>query len=114
MTATHAINEFTVSCRDRAYETFFRILAERFPHTTDGHLRSTAAEAVPAVEADLSAAALMSARDTIAKVAERLEETAKRTGDKAHLGTAAGVRLACLRLIELADKAGVQPERRES
>lgn len=99
-------DEFGATCRDRAYEALVKILGEAFPHTTDGHLRSTAAEAVIAAEAALSAAALMSARDAIAKVAERLEETAKRTGDKTHLGTAAGVRLACLRLIELADKAG--------
>ncbi len=93
-----------IESRDRAYETAYKELAERFPHVTEGHLRSVAAAVVVAVEAEVFPAALMVARDDLNKVAERLKTKAAETSDKSHLGTAAGVHLACFRLIELADQ----------
>ncbi|MEO3922686.1 hypothetical protein ABGB07_02205 [Micromonosporaceae bacterium B7E4] len=49
--------------------------------------------------------ALMAARDDLVGVADRLRAKARETGDKAHVGMAAGVDLACFRLVELADRA---------
>lgn len=49
---------------------------------------------------------LMAAHDDLAALAQRLETRARTSGDKTHLGTAAGVRLAAFRLIELAEGAG--------
>jgi hypothetical protein len=46
--------------------------------------------------------ALMDAHHDLAALAKRLEAT----GNKVQIGTAAGVRLAAFRLIELADRAG--------
>ncbi|MEO3929256.1 hypothetical protein ABGB07_36205 [Micromonosporaceae bacterium B7E4] len=52
-----------------------------------------------------AADALMAARDDLHGVADRLRVKAKDSGDKTHVGTAAGVDLACFRLVELADRA---------
>lgn len=64
-----------------------------------------------------AAEALMAARDDLNGVAKRLRAKAVETGDKEHFGLqAAGVQLACFRLVELADKAGesaVPPEPKE-
>lgn len=55
-----------------------------------------------------TAAALKDAEDQIRRVAERLEAKGRAPGgDKLHLGTAAGVRLACVKLIEI--RAGLFP-----
>lgn len=90
--------------RDQAYEAVRALLAEWLPHTKEGHLGSVAAAVVVAVEDTLVPAALMASRENLNKVAERLKAKAKETGDKSHLGTAAGVHLSCFRLIELADR----------
>jgi hypothetical protein len=52
-----------------------------------------------------AADALMAARDDLALTADRLRTKARDSGDRTHLGTAAGVSLACFRLVELADRA---------
>lgn len=67
--------------------------------------------------APTAAEALMAAREDLNGVAKRLRAKAVETGDKEHFGLqAAGVQLACFRLVELADKAGqsaVPPEPKE-
>jgi hypothetical protein len=73
------------------------------------------AAGVAAGRAQAAASALMSARDELRGVADRLREKARTTGDKTHVGTAAGVHLACLRLVELADKIAAEgPGNRET
>lgn len=47
---------------------------------------------------------LIGAHDDLAATAQRLEDKARASNDKTHLGTAAGVRLAAFRLIELATR----------
>lgn len=54
----------------------------------------------------------MAAHDDLAALAERLEAKARTSGDKTHLGTAAGVRLAAFRLIELAGRADQRGEQK--
>jgi len=60
--------------------------------------------------AKIAAAALLAAREDLHGVAVRLRAKADETGDKTHLGTAAGVALACFRLAELSDRAGSSPD----
>lgn len=52
----------------------------------------------------IAAQALTSTHDRIRAIAERLEAKGRAAGgDKLHLGTAAGVRLALVKLVEIAD-----------
>lgn len=62
------------------------------------------AHAEARVRTQVAAKALAAARDELAKVAERLEAKGREPGGKLHLGTAAGVRLACFRLTEMSDE----------
>lgn len=84
---------------------------------TDERERLAAAGRLPPEGAPTAAEALMAARDDLNGVAKRLRAKAVETGDKEHFGLqAAGVQLACFRLVELADKAGqsaVPPEPKE-
>ena len=85
--------------------------AKRVSEMTDDEIRAMAGRPMQEREA-----ALMAAHDDLAALAQRLETKARASGDKTHLGTAAGVRLAAFRLIELAEgigETGVGPSAQE-
>jgi hypothetical protein len=71
----------------------------------DAAVRAAAPILLAAGRKQAAADALMAARDDLVRTADRLRAKARETGDKTHFGTAAGVSLACFRLVELADRA---------
>lgn len=54
-------------------------------------------------------AALEAVYQELGPIAERLRAKAKETGDKTHLGVAAGVSLARVRVTEMSDAAVPEP-----
>ena len=64
--------------------------------------RAAVQAAMPIIRPAVIDEALMDAHTDLALLAESLETKGRTSGNKTHLGTAAGVRLAAFRLIELA------------